>query len=687
VRTSRLTGLAMTIAATMLAHQVAAKSVRDAAFLTAWSAARLPVMVIATSVLVVAFVPVFSRLLARFGPRLVVPTGFLLSAAGHLVEWRLWESSPWLSVVLYLHVAGFGALLLSGFWSYISEVFDPATAKTNFGRIAAAGTLGGLTGGLISERMAALLPEQDTLFFLAGVHAAASVGLVAMALVTRRQGPRQATEAGRLFEFDVLRTAPHLRTLALLILLGTAGAGIIDFLLKEQAEQTWNEAGLQRFFAIFYAAVQLLTFVAQTAVGPSVRRLGLGRTVSSLPAGLGLMSTVVLLVPVFSLFVVARGVESVLRGSLYRSGYELLFVPMDPGEKRRTKTFLDVTCDRAGEALGALVVQAALLVLAAGVLVNVNNVLLGAVIATAVCSVWLGGRLDVMYRRVVERRLVGQLPVTPAVIGSETAWTVIELPPAVEAERPRTRDAARVKAEPPPVLDPRLQALVELRSGDRNRVEKALASTSRPDALVVAQAIELLAWDDVVASARQVLEAAAPAHVGLLTDRLLDSHADFAIRRRIPRVLGHVPTRRALDGLLAGLDDSRFEVRYQCSRAIDRLRSKHPELTVDRHHILSVVERELSVPKQIWSGHRIIDEDDRDDSAAGPPSDRAQRGTEHVFSLLASILPREPLTVAFRGLHSADRSLRGVSLEYFDNVLPPAIRARLHLLLTDDDAG
>ena len=51
---------------------------------------------------------------------------------------------------------------------------------------------------------------------------------------------------------------------------------------------------------------------------------------------------------------------------------------------------------------------------------------------------------------------------------------------------------------------------------------------------------------------------------------------------------------------------------------------------------------------------------------------------------LPAILPREPLTVAFSGLRSADRSLRGVSLEYFENVLPQAIRTKLHLL-TDED--
>ena len=68
---ARITRLAMIVAGFMLAHQVASKAVRDAAFLSAWPATRLPVMVIATAMAVVVAVPFYARLLARFSPRVV----------------------------------------------------------------------------------------------------------------------------------------------------------------------------------------------------------------------------------------------------------------------------------------------------------------------------------------------------------------------------------------------------------------------------------------------------------------------------------------------------------------------------------------------------------------------------------------------------------------------------------------
>ena len=50
---------------------------------------------------------------------------------------------------------------------------------------------------------------------------------------------------------------------------------------------------------------------------------------------------------------------------------------------------------------------------------------------------------------------------------------------------------------------------------------------------------------------------------------------------------------------------------------------------------------------------------------------------EHVFSLFATVLPREPIKIAFRALHTDDKALRSLAAEYLDSILPPNIRERL----------
>ncbi len=292
-------------------------------------------------------------------------------------------------------------------------------------------------------------------------------------------------------------------------------------------------------------------------------------------------------------------------------------------------------------------------------------------VALAAGGLWLARRLDTLYLNVVERHLVKQGDLTPIVVGSETGWTVLELP--------ATLRTTPVEAPAAPVAqshDPRLRVLGDLRSGDRALVEATLATLSRPDSLEVAQLIQLLAWDDVTPSARRVLESVAAAHVGLLIDALLNTDTDFAVRRRIPRVLGTVASDRALDGLAHGLDDPRFEVRYQCGRAIDRVLSRTGTLSVSADRILAVVDRELSVPPRIWQGHHLIDRLEGDD-ATGESTRRAARNLEHVFMLLSAVLPREPMQIAFRGTQSEEPGLRNLAIEYLDGILPAGIRSKL----------
>jgi len=677
-----LTRLAMAVAGCMIAHQVASKAVRDAAFLSAWPASALPAMVMAAAAVVVVALPLYVWLLARFGLRTVVSLGFLTSAAGHAVEWRVLPGHPWVAVAIYLHVAALAALLLSGYWSLLSDLFDPKGARASYGRIAAAGTVGGLVGGLTAARVGATFSASGVLLLLSALHVLCAAGVRVIGRASDALESAARRDANRLFDLRTLRRSSSLRVLALLVVVTTTGAQIVDQLFKFGAKAHYGSApDLLGFFAIFYTSVQLLTVAAQASVAPVLRRLGIGRTISSLPGGLGLASAVALIVPGFNMFAGVRVVEAVLRGSFFRSGYELLFVPMDPEEKRRTKTFLDVACDRAGDAIGALIVQLFLLIGATFLPAQ----LLAIVVGLSVAGIWIGRRLDVLYLRVVEQRLVKQAELDPpVVVNSETGWTIVGVDTRRRA-RPasgRTTAAGSLTGSGRVDVDPAIRALGELRSGDRARVEAALAGLGRPDALQMTQLIHLLAWDDVVTGVRAAIEKGAASHVGMLVDHLLDPEADFAIRRRIPRILGTLHTDRALDGLLRGLDDVRFEVRYQCGRAIDRLAAREG-LAVDPTRIMTALERELSLPPQLWYGHRLIDRVDDEHSGAlqVDAHARAHRNFEYLFSLLAAVLPREPLQVAFRGITSDNAGLQALAREYFNGVLPEGVRTKLWAML------
>src|SRR5262249_883363 len=161
------------------------------------------------------------------------------------------------------------------------------------------------------------------------------------------------------------------------VMLTSAAAAILDFLFKSNVRAAFGAGPvLLRFFALYYGTIQVFTFVAQIASGRAVRRLGVSGTVNALPAGVGLASIAALIAAVWPVLTALRGSEGVLRNSLFRGGYELLFVPMDAATRGRVKAVLDVLCDRAGEAAGSALVQ---LLLLAGVASLTNNLLQAAI--------------------------------------------------------------------------------------------------------------------------------------------------------------------------------------------------------------------------------------------------------------------------------------------------------------------
>jgi hypothetical protein len=251
---------------------------------------------------------------------------------------------------------------------------------------------------------------------------------------------------------------------------------------------------------------------------------------------------------------------------------------------------------------------------------------------------------------------------------------------AVEPPRDPQGDVATARGFDPAVLEPELRDILGLRSRDRARVVEVL---SRDDGLtpgLVPHAITLLAWDQVADHALFALRKVAEEHIGQLVDALLDPNQDFAIRRRLARVFSVCVSQRAASGLMFGLEDPRFDVRYQSARSLSEIIEKNPLVQIDSLQIYAVVLREVAVGRGVWESRRLLDGADHGGSRSSIDEfvrTRAGESLAHVFTLLSLVLPREPLQIAFRSLHTDDEQLQGTALEYLESVLPAAIRQRL----------
>lgn len=671
-------------AALMMAHQIAGKAARDGLFLLYHTPRDLPAMIAGAAFFSIALSLSGGALLRRVGPRVMLPWALGVSGALQVCEWSLLRINPGIaSIVIYLHMAGVGVVFLSAFWSMLNEEFDPREAKRKFGRIAAGGTAGGLAGGLIAERTVAWAGSANLMFVLAGLHLACGI-FFAMLIRGRAAPPSQVTAASP----KAAVTPPHrsqlLLTLVTLVLLGSIGAALLDYVFKVYATETWGKGkDLVRGFAFFYTGISLATLVLQSVASKLfLEKFGLGNTILTLPATLAAGSTAALLAPGFLVVAIARIAEAAVRGSLFRAGYETCYTPVPPGQKRLAKTFIDVGSDRAGDAFGAAIIYGCLTLAGASALPWILTVaaLLG------ICSLILCRTLDRTYVKALAKSLESR--VVEVEMDSNLDLTTRSL----VIKRSGTQFVSRGTSSPRAPsdvggtmlfrTDPVLRQLSGLRSDDVPQVRANLDGCDVSDPLIATQVCMLLGRDEYARLAQAALVPHAGKVLGLLTDLMLDTSLDLAMRRRIPRIIASIPGQRAVDTLLAGLNDHRFEVRLHCARSLVKVCAQEPHPAVQAGTILAAVDRELAIGKVLWESHQ---QQHQDSDGSGTEwlddiiRDKAHGSLEYVFTLLSVIHDRAPLMAAFRSLHLGDRYLRGTALEYLEGILP----TKTHEMLWD----
>ena len=659
MREARVANVAAFAAVTIIAQQIASKATRDTLFLTSFDATELPAVMLAAAGLAFVGVVVLSRLSARIGPARLVPGMFLVNAALFSVEAALQQPHPdWVAYALYLHVALFGASVISGYWSVINERFDPHSAKKYIGRIAAGATVGGVLGGLAAERVAAMFGPGRVLVLLAGLN-------VICALVVAWVARGMSAGDGKSFSgTGALRDNAYLRRIAGVVTLLALGGALLDFALKAQADDAYTEATqLAQFFALYYTAVSVATFLVQTfGTRVSLEKLGIGATIAMMPIAIAFLGAFGAAWTRMMSVVAVRGTATVLENSVFRSGYELLYTPVVPHQKRPAKLLIDVAGTRLGDAFGSGIVL--LLLIGLEPLVTVSVTLGLAVVAAA-------GALILIAR--LQRGYVSQLAKS-----LRTGAVFLDDELAVDATTRQTL------AETTMALD--REKL--LRAIDEHRKDRAALGDDLGDdddlpdfeAAEVAQLLRELGRDETRRAASKALRKAARRHLGQIIDMLLDSSVPLEVRRRLPPIVASARSKRAVRGLMDALADPRFEVRYRVGLALSALCAGTEGLAPPRSEVFEIAAREVQVGRKVWESQRLIEDfaEDESDGAFGEIlKERRDRSLEHVFNILSLALDRDTLRLSLQALQSGQDELRGTALEYLENVLPDDVRRGL----------
>jgi ATP:ADP antiporter, AAA family len=715
--------LAATFAsAAVIAHLVSAKAARDALFLARFEVALLPRMMILGALVSLGTALIAARLVERRSPARLLFAATGVSAVLYGGEWALLNRAPEaVAIALYVHVSALGATFVAALWSVVNERFDPHTAKREVGRIALGGSFGGVIGGIAGW----LVSGSRGVSYLLGMLLVLNLlTMAAVSILARSSRSLFQTEkraridlSARTSALKALRGSPYLTTLAVFVALVSLSSALLDYVMSARVVTLYNDAArLAAFFALFHASLGVLAMLVQLVLTrAALERLGLAGTVALLPAtviGLGFLG---LAVPQLWSAVVLRGSEGLLQASLFRAGYELFYTPLPRVQKRPTKLLIDVGVDRLGTVAGAGLVVAVVSAFSGRAVLVLIGLAMGVSLGALICASRLhrgyvealAGRLrrgtlrledhsvfDATTRRTLaETASLDRKQLLEAIERQKSAPPSTEPPPAPESEE---RDdtvlvgpgAAGFEAAPgyfglqlgseqgfgSGPSDALLRKIADLRGSDLTRVRGVLSEPLEPE--LVAHVIPLLARDEVARDALRALRPIADRTTGTLADALLDSEREVIVRRRIPRAFEQATSPRAVRALVDGLFEAELDVRHQCGLALLRLTEVGSGVVVPAERILDAVALELSGERRA-SRSGVVRADALDEEpgfADASLRSKVARDVEHVMTLLALVIEREPVRLAYHALHADEAAIRGTALEYLENVLPERVK-------------
>ena len=389
---------------------------------------RLPWLFAGTLIVMLVANPLFSWLVVRLPVRRFVPITYQFFAANLVIFFLVMRTTSsaqslgpnWLGIVFYIWTSVYNLFITSVFWCLMADVFRSEQAKRLFAFIGVGGTLGSISGSLLTAVLAQRVGTVNLLLVSVALLEAASV-VVARFPATSFRSPNDGAAAsveekpigGSVWAGLVsLSRSPYLLGIAGFQILYTIGNTLLYFELTDIVGK-YFAGGAERtaVLARIEFAVQTLTVLTQIFLtGRVIRWLGLAATLALLPALTVVGFTALGFAPLLATVVVFTVLRRGTNFGITNPAVEVLFTVVPREDKYKAKSFIETFVYRAGDQIGAWAFR--IFVLAFGA----ASAAFGAVPFAAiwlVLGLWLGRRQGQLAaaERANERRL--EAPMSP----------------------------------------------------------------------------------------------------------------------------------------------------------------------------------------------------------------------------------------------------------------------------------
>ena len=522
--------LSFTYIALVVSAFLLAKPVRNGLFLGEHGPYALVYVYAAVPAVLALFVPVYNRIAARFGSRVVTIGTLVFFSANAVAFWYAFHfhPHPLLPGTFYVWVNCFGIIAPVQAWSLTNALFDTRQAKRLFGVVGSGASLGAIAGGLMARVLVGPVGGAINLLLVLALLIGGAAALVAAAAMRMRRSGRRPPRAASSRAADAwkeITRSRYLQLIGALVVLTAVTTQWTAFQLSVVADRRFggDADALTRFFGTFNVALGAFSFLVQIfATGRLLRTFGIGATILILPLALGASSILVVLAPVFAAVLLTNALDQGLRFSVNKASHELLYLPINPALRGRVRNAIEIVVSGAADAAGAVLLGLAtagfLILPGAGLDVRgvaAANVCLAAgwtIVAWRVRSEYVRTIQESIHRHRIESERLALGPVdrgtATLLAGKLEASDPAEVRYAleiIEAQQGRgwQRSLRTLLAHPAPDIRRRALAILSA-AGDRELGEPAARLLRDPDIGVRTEALLYLSREAGIDPLRQI---------------------------------------------------------------------------------------------------------------------------------------------------------------------------------------
>lgn len=607
---------------TVVASFLLAKPIRSGLFLGNHEAYDLVYVYAAVPLVLTLFVPLYTRVAARFGARSVTVATLVFFSGNVLAFWYLFRFHQFqrLADIFFVWVSCYGVIAPVQAWSFANSLFDTRQAKRLFGLIGAGASLGSMTAGVLARVLVDRVGGTVNLLLVLAVLIASAAVIVLIANLRIRRvglGRRGRPTAQPLSTvFGQIVENRYLRLLAGIVFVIAVSTQWTSLQLGVVAKRHFaaNSSDITQFYGTFSFITGVVSFLVQLLVTARVlRNWGVSAAILALPLALATGNFFILLAPAFWSVLVTNGFDQGLRFSVDKATYELLYLPIPPGDRASVKNAIDIVVNRVADAVGAVLLG--LMTKGFFMLPGLHMDLRGtAAVNLVIVGIWLALAWQVRseYIRTIQDSIhrhrldtergtaaVTERSAADVLVAKLTAADLSEVRYAldlIEGQQTRKWHPALRTLLTHPDADIRRRALASLSaSGDDEISERVPAMLRDPDIGVRTEALLYLSRESGIDPLRQIeelgdfedfsiragaaafLAAPGPAQnldaARLMIEGMARSAGEEGQRDRAEaaRLIGAIPDSSFVDLLPALIADESLDVARQATRAAYRL--------------------------------------------------------------------------------------------------------------------